>query len=123
MTNNEIAQIFEDLALILEYLGENPFKVNAYKNAYKVIITLNEPLEQLYQEGRLEQMKGIGKIIKGKITEIIETGKLQKHEVALNQISAETLDILRNVNVAPRVIRKLVNFWGESPFWEKIQKI
>ena len=114
MTNREIANIFRDLALILEYMGKNPFKVNAYKNAYKSIINIREPVRNLHRRGNLKEIKGIGSIIEKKIDEIITTGKLEKHNRVLKEIDTETLDILRKVNVAPRVIRKLANFWKES---------
>jgi DNA polymerase (family 10) len=37
MNNTEVAQVFEDIADLLELKGEIPFKVRAYQRAAKAI--------------------------------------------------------------------------------------
>lgn len=105
MTNKEIAEIFRDLALISEFIGENPFKVNAYRNAYKIISDLECPIGEIISSG--EKLKGIGEIITKKIEEILSTGKLNKHAELMRTVPEELVSMLRESEISPRVLRKL----------------
>ena len=44
MENPEVAQMFEEVADLLDIQGENPFRVRAYRNAARTIRDLSEPL-------------------------------------------------------------------------------
>ena len=50
MKNLELAKIFEDLAELLEFKGENPFKLRAYHNAARSIEAVEEDLETIIHE-------------------------------------------------------------------------
>ena len=52
MKNDAIAEIFQKMADILEFKGELPFKVNAYRKASRVIKDLQEDIETVWTEGR-----------------------------------------------------------------------
>ena len=45
--NNEIAEIFGHISDMLNVLGENPFKVRAYRNAAENILDLGEDIEDV----------------------------------------------------------------------------
>src|SRR3990170_4901191 len=60
MKNLEIAQMFERIADILEFKGENRFKINAYRKASRVIGSLSEDIEHLHKENRLMDIPGLG---------------------------------------------------------------
>ncbi len=95
MTNKEIADIFKELANLLEIKGENPFKVRAYKNAARVIESLPKNLEEMVLNGEdLTKIPTIGEQIAAKIKEIVQTGKLQKLEKLKKQFPPALLDFL-----------------------------
>lgn len=75
MENPEVAQIFEEVADLLEIQGENPFRVRAYRNAARTIRDLSARVAELSPEN-LEELSGIGKDLAGKIRTILETGDL-----------------------------------------------
>ena len=77
MTNAEIAQVFEDIAGILKLRKDNIFKIRAYQKAAGAIRDLTTPVARLAQEGRLKQIPGAGEAIISKITEMVNTGKLE----------------------------------------------
>ncbi|CCO07261.1 DNA polymerase/3'-5' exonuclease PolX [Desulforamulus hydrothermalis] len=93
MQNFEIAWIFSELADLLEIKGEDFFKVRAYRRAAKALARLEQPVQELYRSGKLSQVPGIGKAIAAKIKEIIETGKLAKHQELLKEIPAGVLAV------------------------------
>ena len=44
MDRSEVAAILDDMALLLELTGENPFKVRAYAGAARALETLTEEI-------------------------------------------------------------------------------
>src|SRR5258708_870689 len=75
MENPEVAQVFEEIADLLDIQGANPFRVRAYRNAARTIRDLSAPLAQLPPE-KLEDLDGIGQDLAGKIRTLLETGDL-----------------------------------------------
>jgi DNA polymerase (family X) len=74
MDKEHIAQVFEDIATLLELKGENPFRIRAYLNGARALLNLDENLEKLIQENRLTEYEGIGKDLCEKIQVLAETG-------------------------------------------------
>ncbi|OPY58603.1 MAG: DNA polymerase/3'-5' exonuclease PolX [Pelotomaculum sp. PtaU1.Bin035] len=112
MRNAEVARIFYELADLLELKGEDFFKVRAYRNAAKVLTSLADPVEELRKRGSLNKISGIGKKIAGKINEILSTGRLQKHQDLLCEISPGMLEIMSLPGIGPKrakMIRESLN--------------
>lgn len=77
MTRNEIVEALEEIAVLLELQGENPFKVRAYQNGARAVETLTEEIDVLVREDRLGDVKGIGEALAKKIAELWTTGRLE----------------------------------------------
>src|SRR5947208_3573533 len=102
MENPEIAQIFDEVADLLEIQGANTFRVRAYRNAARVVRDHPEPLADLGQDpSRFENLPGIGKDLAGKIRTIVETGDLPLR----NELHAQV----------PPGLRELLNISGLGP--------
>ena len=78
MDNVEVAQVFEEVADLLEIQGANPFRVRAYRNVARLIRDLPERLEDIAGDPSrpLEEFPGVGKDLAGKITTTLRTGDL-----------------------------------------------
>jgi DNA polymerase (family 10) len=87
MNNQQIAQVFLDIADLLECKKDNWFKIRAYHKAAASIEELPVAIEQLVAEGRLKEVPGVGEAINKKITELVTTGKLEY----LERLRAEVL--------------------------------
>ena len=76
--NAEIAAIFEEMADLLEFRGENPFRVRAYRNGAKAIRELDESVESILADASrdLSKIPGIGKTLHDKTRTLVETGEL-----------------------------------------------
>ncbi|GBF32725.1 DNA polymerase X family [Desulfocucumis palustris] len=92
--NMEIAWSFYELADLLEFKGDDFFKLRAYRNAAKTIAGLPEPVERLYREKKLAKVPGIGKNILAKIGELVATGKMEKLERLRREIPGGVLEIM-----------------------------
>jgi DNA polymerase (family 10) len=80
MNNQEIAAIFDDIAERLLAKKENIFKIRAYQKVARSIESLPVPVEQLVKENRLSEIPGAGEAISKKLTELVNTGKLEYYE-------------------------------------------
>ena len=80
MENSEISAVFNDIAAMLELKKDNIFKIRAYRKVARSIEELNVPVVRLAGEGRLQEISGAGEAIMKKITELVNTGKLDYYE-------------------------------------------
>ncbi|MCG8651617.1 MAG: DNA polymerase/3'-5' exonuclease PolX, partial [Pirellulales bacterium] len=65
MDNAAIADVFDEMAELLEFRGENPFRIRAYRNGAKAIRELDEPVAQILNDPSrsLDRVPGIGKTL------------------------------------------------------------
>ena len=63
MNNQHIAQIFYEIADLLDIKGDSFFKSRAYRIAAQKIETIDEDLNTLRKKQDLTEIPGIGKII------------------------------------------------------------
>jgi DNA polymerase (family 10) len=102
MKNFEIAEIFKNIAQILDIKGDNPFRIRAYERAALNIESLSEDIEEYIQQDKLQDLPGIGKDLAEKIKEIAKTGRLKFYEQLKKSIPKGLVDLLNIPGVGPR---------------------
>ena len=107
MENRQIASILYEISRILELKEENIFKIRAYQNAARSIEGIGEEAHDLIEQGKLDQVPGIGKAIAEKIVELDRTGRLKYHEDLRAEFPTTLYELLRVPNLGPKKIRKL----------------
>jgi DNA polymerase (family 10) len=105
MTNQEIAQILTHISQILDIQGENPFKIRAYVKASQTISGLTYPLASLDETNKISELPGIGEGIAKKITELLQSGKLQYYEDLKKSEFAPLTDFLDIPGMGPKHAR------------------
>ncbi len=80
MKNSEIARVFQDIAHLLKLKKDNIFKIRAYEGVAGSIEQLPVEVEQLVRENRLKEIPGVGEAITKKLTELVNTGRLEYYE-------------------------------------------
>ncbi|HEX4084323.1 MAG TPA: helix-hairpin-helix domain-containing protein, partial [Chthoniobacteraceae bacterium] len=103
----EIADILENIGMLLELKGENAFKTRAYANAARTVETYAGNIEQMAREGRLNGIPGIGEAIAKKITELVETGRLEYYESLRAEFPPTLFDLFDLQGVGPKKIKVL----------------
>ncbi len=111
MTNQEIAEIFEKIANLLEIKGEVIYKTLAYRRAAESIRNLAEDINKLHQENKLSEIPGVGKAISEKIIEILTSGKLEFLEKLEKEVPPSLIEVLQVPDVGPK---KAALFWREA---------
>jgi len=114
VTNADIAAAFEQVADLLEYQGENVFRVRAYRNAARTIDGLVESLASVRaDEARsLTELEGIGADLAGKIETLLDTGRLPLLETLEQQVPAVVFDLMRVPGLGPKKVKTLVDALG-----------
>jgi len=103
MENAQIADIFEEIADLLELRDENPFRVRSYRSAARTVRGLSDRLQDLVEAGRdLSDLSSIGDSTAGKIIEILETGTCKRVEDLRKKVPAGLPGIMRIPGVGPR---------------------
>jgi DNA polymerase (family 10) len=95
MDKKEIIYILEEIGIMLDLKGENPFKSRAYFNAARTLESLSEDLNKLVTSGEISQVKGIGKALVEKIGALIKTGHLPYYEDLKEQTPPGLLEMLK----------------------------
>ncbi len=104
MTNAEIAAVLEQVADLLEFKDENPFRVRAYRNGARAIRDLPESVASIVADNweRLLEIDGIGKAVAEKATTLVRTGQLPQLNELLAEIPESVLAIMRIPGIGPK---------------------
>jgi DNA polymerase (family 10) len=105
-----VAAVLEEMSLLLELTGANPFKSRAYANGARAVQSLDEDLETLLEEDRLRAVKGIGKNIAVHVAEIVRDESFAEYEDLKASVPAGLLDVLRIPGLGAKKVRTL---WKE----------
>ncbi|PIQ88786.1 MAG: DNA polymerase III [Candidatus Omnitrophica bacterium CG11_big_fil_rev_8_21_14_0_20_42_13] len=107
MLNKKVADIFRNIAHILEIKGDNPFKIRAYLKAADSLENVTEDLEDVEREGRLAQIEGIGKDLAAKISEFIGFDRIKYYDELKKEVPGGLLDLLSIPGVGPKTAKLL----------------
>ena len=116
MKNREVADLFSKMADILEFKGENPFKIRAYRKASRILGDLTQDIEEIAEEGNLKDIPGIGEGMSEKIAEYLKAGKVSKFEELRKGISDELIAIMNIPGMGPKTLSMLHKEKGISNF-------
>ena len=102
-TNEEVAQLFDKMATLLEIKGDTVFKIRAYQRAAHTISNLSFALDRAVNDGMdLKKVPGIGKAISEKIQELMATGQVQTYQHLLDEFPEGILDIVAVPGIGPK---------------------
>lgn len=104
MDRHEIARTLDEMAVVFELKGDNPFKIRAYENAARVVEGM-EDIEARIEAETLTEVKGIGKNLAGHITELYRTGKIREYVALRKSIPEGLFEILRIPGVGPKKVK------------------
>ena len=111
MRNLELAQIFSQLADLLEMKEEDTFfESRAYNKAARVLESLEKDVGEIYQEGGLEALQkisGIGKALASKIEEFIKTGRIKAYQKFKKESPVDIESLISVEGLGPKKIKVL----------------
>src|SRR5665647_41340 len=106
--NAEIAAMFDQTADLLEFKGENQFRVRAYRKAARTIEGLPQSVRSMLSaEADLSELPGIGKDLAGKIEDIVKTGHFALLDQLKKKLPGELGDMAALPGLGPKRVKLL----------------
>ena len=107
MKKADIVDVLEEIAVLLELKGENPFKIRAYTTGARALETLEGDLEELIEQDELSSIKGIGSALAEKIKTLYKTGELDYYKDLRSSIAPGLIEMLGIPGLGGKKIKKL----------------
>ena len=111
MMNQLVASILNQVADLME-MNEADFRTKAYRRAAHTVETLSEDIEDIKNEGRLQELPGIGAKIAKKIDEIVDTGSLEYLENLKKEFPVDYDALMAVEGLGPKGIKQLYRELG-----------
>lgn len=110
----KVAQTFDSFADILEFKGDNPFKINAFRNGAAILRDLEGDLQEMILDGSIKSVKGIGKGLLAVIYDIHENGFSTDYENLIGEIPPGILDFMNIHGLGVKKVRIIYDSLGIS---------
>ncbi len=107
MTRENLAEVLEEIALLLELKAENPFKIRAYRQGAETVRNYDGDILDLAEKNELTGIKGIGDALRDKLHELASTGKLEFHEKLRAEFPADIFELFDLQGLGPKKIKAL----------------
>jgi len=108
MTKKEIIGVLEEIGMLLELKGENPFKIRAYQNGARILELMEEgELVRRLADVTLGDVKGFGEALVQKVTELQTTGRLEFLENLRASVAPGLVQMLEIPGLGPKKIKTL----------------
>ena len=109
-TNLEIAELLRDVAASyqLQDEKENRFKIIAYETAAAAVEHASGELKDLWDEGKLKDVPGVGESIAGHLDELFKTGHVKHFKKLMKDYPKLMFRLLKIQGIGPKTAYKLV---------------
>jgi DNA polymerase (family 10) len=107
-----VVAVLEQVAVLLELKGANLFRTRAYQNGSRALASMEDDLLTVVQEGRLTQVKGIGKGISGLVTEAVLEGTWGELAELYESVPAGLIEIIGIPGLGPKRARVMYEELG-----------
>ena len=112
MTREDLAEVLEEIALLLELKGENPFKIRAYRSGAETVRQFSGDIVALAKEGELKGIKGFGDALQQKLHELASTGKLEYFVNLKAEFPESLFELFKIQGLGPKKIKAVYEKLG-----------
>ena len=107
MTREDITQVLEEIALLLELKGENPFKIRAYRNGAEAITAFTGDFIQKARDNDLGDIKGFGAALGSKVHQLVVEGEMEYHRNLKAEFPETIFELFTISGIGPKKIKAL----------------
>ena len=107
ITNRQVAEMLRQIADMLEIKGEVVYKSLAYRRAAQSILDLGRDVHEVWAEGKLREIPGVGEAIAKKLDELLSTGHLRYYEELQEEVPPGVVSLLAVPEIGPKTARLL----------------
>ena len=107
LSNLAIARMLREIAAAYEVKGENRFKIRAYDTAADSVEHATSEIKDLWEEGRLAELPGVGEAISSHLDEYFRTGKVKHFQEVKKGLPQGLFEIFKLEGIGPKRAHKL----------------
>jgi len=127
ITNRQIAEALSSIAELLEFQNANPYRIQAYRNAARGVLELNEPAAAIIARGEKLPVPGLGRRLHFRITELVLTGTMTFYnDLCMQSLPPAVRRLMAVEHVGPHVAVRLYEELGidtpEKLWWAAQQQ-
>lgn len=110
VTNSEVSKLLRNVAAAYNIKDEKKyrFQIIAYEKAADSLENSPTELKELYKEGKLEGIPGVGPSIQQHLEELLKTGKVKHFETILEDVPSAVFPLLDIPSFGPKKAYRLV---------------
>lgn len=114
MSNLEVAELLRAISASYELLdpNKNKFRIIAYDRAADAIEHLSSEIKDIWDDGKLEEIPGVGPSIATNISEIFKSGKSKHFEEVLKNFPPAIFELIPLPRIGAKTAFKLVTKLG-----------
>lgn len=107
-SNQHVAKLLREVAAAytVKKTG-NPFEIRAYENAADNIEHSTSEIKDLWEEGKLDEIPGLGQKMQGYLNELFKTGQVKHFEEVKKGLKPIFFELLDVPGVGPKTAQKL----------------
>jgi DNA polymerase (family 10) len=105
MKNAVLSGLFNQMADIMEILGDDRFRISTYQKVARIISDMPTDVETLLTTGQLAKIPGIGKSSLAKIEQFVKNGTITAHQELLKNIPPTLLELLTIPGMGPKGVK------------------
>jgi len=107
VTRETLSSVLEEIALLLEIQGENPFKVRAYRQGADIVNSFDGDIVARARDNDLKGIKGIGEALQEKLHELATTGELGFHRKLRDRYPDSFFELFEVEGLGPKKVGAL----------------
>ncbi len=111
MKNTEVAEVFNNIADLLEIKGDNPFRIRAYRKAAFTLTEFGKDVSSLTPD-ELMEIPGIGHDLAAKTEEYLKTGLVDSYERLKQEVPESLIQLLAIPGLGPKTVSLLYKKYG-----------
>src|SRR5712691_12164676 len=127
VTNRQIAEVLSSIANLLEFQNSNPYRIQAYRNAARGVLDLQEPAAEILARREPLPVPGLGQRLHTRIIELVQTGTMTFYnDLCMQALPAQARSLMAIEHVGPHTAIRLYEELGidtpEKLWWAAHQQ-
>lgn len=126
ITNAEIAKLLRRVAAVFEIKDDDFFRTRAYQNAANAVEKLTISARDLWEQGKLTEIPGVGPNLAQHLEELFKTGRVRHFETEMKRVPGGMFALLSIRGVGPKTAHKLATKFklnDEKTALEKVKQL
>ncbi len=111
-SNKSVTELLRNIAAAHTLKGDNRFRIIAYEKAADAIEHLSREIVDIWKEGKIQKVPGIGPGIGQALSEFFETGTSKHFKEILKGIPPSVFTLMKVPGIGPKKAFKLVTEFG-----------